>query len=39
LRASSSAASGERCYTVAMDKDGHDATAPTFAAEEIKADV
>jgi hypothetical protein len=38
LRASVSAATGERNYTVAMDKDGPDATGGIFAEGEIEAD-
>jgi len=39
LRASVSAATGERNYTVAMDKDGPDATGVLFMEWEIEADV
>jgi hypothetical protein len=39
LRASVSAATGERYYTVAMDKDGPDATGVLFAEGEIESDV
>ena len=38
LRASVSAATGERNYTVAMDKDGPDATGVLFMEWEIEAD-
>jgi hypothetical protein len=38
LRVSISAATGERNYTVAMDKDGPDATAVLFTEGEIEAD-
>ena len=39
LRGTSSAVTGERSYTAAMDKDSPDATAPTFAAQEIEPDL
>jgi hypothetical protein len=39
LRSSISAATGERYYTVEMDKDGPDATGVLFTEGEIEADV
>jgi hypothetical protein len=38
LRTSISAATGDRYYTVAMDKDSPDATGVVFAEGEIEAD-
>jgi hypothetical protein len=38
LRASVSAATGERYYSVVMDRDSPDATGVVFAEEEIEAD-
>jgi hypothetical protein len=39
LRASTSLLNGERYYTVAMDRDGPDASAAVFAEGEIEPDV